>query len=144
MQALHTTSSPPALACPPAAQALLSILDSPLNKSGKVKGIFIRTAKNVIISVNPKVSHCFPPFVNRLHILLKWLPCHLHVWGLGLQSQSALTSWRRQHIRSGCECGSGSVHQLNQLPNRLHNESAAKLLRFSGTCVVFQPKGLTK
>mmetsp|Transcript_13873 Transcript_13873/g.24304 ORF Transcript_13873/g.24304 Transcript_13873/m.24304 type:complete len:231 (+) Transcript_13873:135-827(+) len=36
-------------------QALLSILDSPLNKSGKVKGIFIRTQKNVLISVSPKV-----------------------------------------------------------------------------------------
>uniref|UniRef100_A0A7S0RIM2 Ribosomal RNA small subunit methyltransferase NEP1 n=1 Tax=Chlamydomonas leiostraca TaxID=1034604 RepID=A0A7S0RIM2_9CHLO len=36
-------------------QALLSILDSPLNKAGKVKAIYLRTAKNVIISVNPKV-----------------------------------------------------------------------------------------
>lgn len=36
-------------------QALLTILDSPLNKAGKVKGIYIRTVKNVLIQVNPKV-----------------------------------------------------------------------------------------
>ncbi len=32
------------------------ILDSPLNKAGKVKGIYIRTSKSVLISVNPKVG----------------------------------------------------------------------------------------
>jgi len=31
------------------------ILDSPLNKAGKVKGIFVHTAKNVVIQVNPHV-----------------------------------------------------------------------------------------
>ena len=31
------------------------ILDSPLNKAGKVKGIFVHTAKNVLIQVNPQV-----------------------------------------------------------------------------------------
>ncbi|MEW5319534.1 MAG: hypothetical protein WDW38_010679 [Sanguina aurantia] len=36
-------------------QALLAILDSPLNKAGKLKGLYIRTHKNVLITVNPKV-----------------------------------------------------------------------------------------
>lgn len=36
-------------------QALLTILDSPLNKAGKVKGIFVRTHKNILIQVNTKV-----------------------------------------------------------------------------------------
>lgn len=31
------------------------ILDSPLNKAGKVKGIFVHTNKNVVIQVNPQV-----------------------------------------------------------------------------------------
>jgi hypothetical protein len=33
----------------------MTILDSPLNKAGKVKAVYIRTHKNVLISVNPKV-----------------------------------------------------------------------------------------
>lgn len=33
-------------------QALLMILDSPLNKAGKVKGIYIHTARNVLIQVD--------------------------------------------------------------------------------------------
>mmetsp|Transcript_25357 Transcript_25357/g.70942 ORF Transcript_25357/g.70942 Transcript_25357/m.70942 type:complete len:230 (-) Transcript_25357:40-729(-) len=36
-------------------QALLSILDSPLSKAGKLKGLYIHTAKNVLIQVNPQV-----------------------------------------------------------------------------------------
>lgn len=36
-------------------QALLAILDSPLNKAGKVKGLYIHTANNVLIQVNPQV-----------------------------------------------------------------------------------------
>lgn len=36
-------------------QALLTILDSPANKAGKVKGIFVHTFKNVLIQVNPQV-----------------------------------------------------------------------------------------
>uniref|UniRef100_A0A1D1ZTI4 Ribosomal RNA small subunit methyltransferase NEP1 n=1 Tax=Auxenochlorella protothecoides TaxID=3075 RepID=A0A1D1ZTI4_AUXPR len=36
-------------------QALLMILDSPLNKAGKVKEIYVHTAKNVLIQVNPKL-----------------------------------------------------------------------------------------
>ncbi|KAI8100748.1 hypothetical protein M9434_005139 [Picochlorum sp. BPE23] len=36
-------------------QALLTILDSPANKAGKVKGIFVHTFKNVLIQVNTQV-----------------------------------------------------------------------------------------
>jgi rRNA small subunit pseudouridine methyltransferase Nep1 len=33
----------------------MMILDSPLNKAGKIKGIFVHTNKNVLIQVNPHV-----------------------------------------------------------------------------------------
>ena len=33
----------------------MNILDSPLNKAGKIKGIFVHTNKNVLIQVNPQV-----------------------------------------------------------------------------------------
>lgn len=36
-------------------QALLMILDSPLNKAGKIKGLFVHTAKNVLVQINPQV-----------------------------------------------------------------------------------------
>lgn len=36
-------------------QALLSILDSPLNKAGVVKGVYVRTKQNTLIQVNPQV-----------------------------------------------------------------------------------------
>ena len=38
-----------------AAQALLSILDSPLNKAGKTKAIYVSTTKNVLIQINPQL-----------------------------------------------------------------------------------------
>lgn len=34
-------------------QELLAILDSPLNKAGRVRAIFVATEKNVLIQVNP-------------------------------------------------------------------------------------------
>eukprot|EP00484_Ammonia_sp_Unknown_P019800 CAMPEP_0197022958 /NCGR_PEP_ID=MMETSP1384-20130603/3757_1 /TAXON_ID=29189 /ORGANISM="Ammonia sp." /LENGTH=253 /DNA_ID=CAMNT_0042451091 /DNA_START=65 /DNA_END=823 /DNA_ORIENTATION=+ len=43
-------------------QALLALLDSPLNKAGKLK-IFIHTQKNVLIEVNPKLR--IPRTYNR-------------------------------------------------------------------------------
>ena len=43
----------------PSLQALLAILDSPLNKAGKLKGLYVHTGKNVLIQVNPQVR--FPP-----------------------------------------------------------------------------------
>ncbi|CAN6460802.1 unnamed protein product [Victoria cruziana] len=36
-------------------QALLAILDSPLNKSGRVQALFVHTEKGVLIQVNPQV-----------------------------------------------------------------------------------------
>jgi len=36
-------------------QALLAILDSPLNKSGHLKALYVHTEKNVLIEVNPQV-----------------------------------------------------------------------------------------
>lgn len=44
---LHLSTSPP--------QALLAILDSPLNKAGRLKALYVHTAKNVLIQVNPQV-----------------------------------------------------------------------------------------
>ncbi len=39
----------------PTAQALLAILDSPLNKAGRLKALYVHTGKNVLIQVNPQV-----------------------------------------------------------------------------------------
>ncbi|KAK9798217.1 hypothetical protein WJX73_007869 [Symbiochloris irregularis] len=36
-------------------QALLAILDSPLSKSGRLKALYIHTARNVLIQVHPQV-----------------------------------------------------------------------------------------
>ncbi|KAI8471599.1 MAG: pre-rRNA processing protein [Monoraphidium minutum] len=36
-------------------QALMMILDSPLNKAGKLKALYVHTSKNVLIQINPKV-----------------------------------------------------------------------------------------
>eukprot|EP00959_Pyramimonas_sp_CCMP1952_P410027 8593288-Pyramimonas_sp.AAC.1 len=36
-------------------QSLLAILDSPLNKAGKVKAIYVATTKNVLFYVNPQI-----------------------------------------------------------------------------------------
>lgn len=36
-------------------QALLAILDSPMNKAGKLKGLYVHTEKNVLIQINPHI-----------------------------------------------------------------------------------------
>ncbi|MCO5576535.1 hypothetical protein L7F22_030346 [Adiantum nelumboides] len=36
-------------------QALLAILDSPLNKAGKLKGLYVMTDTKVLIQVNPHI-----------------------------------------------------------------------------------------
>lgn len=36
-------------------QALLAILDSPLNKAGRLKALYVKTDKNVLIQVNPHI-----------------------------------------------------------------------------------------
>jgi len=36
-------------------QALLAILDSPLNKAGKIKGVYVHTSKNALLQISPQV-----------------------------------------------------------------------------------------
>jgi rRNA small subunit pseudouridine methyltransferase Nep1 len=36
-------------------QALLAILDSTLNKAGRLKGLYVHTEKNVLIQINPHI-----------------------------------------------------------------------------------------
>ncbi|KAG1664248.1 hypothetical protein FOA52_003502 [Chlamydomonas sp. UWO 241] len=56
-------------------QALLSVLDSPMNKAGKVKAIYVKTHKGVLISVNPKVRlpRTFKRFCGLMAQLLQKL-----------------------------------------------------------------------
>eukprot|EP01023_Acetabularia_acetabulum_P004796 TRINITY_DN12030_c0_g5_i1.p2 TRINITY_DN12030_c0_g5~~TRINITY_DN12030_c0_g5_i1.p2 ORF type:complete len:231 (-),score=27.55 TRINITY_DN12030_c0_g5_i1:725-1417(-) len=56
-------------------QALLTILDSPLNKAGKIKGIFIKTTKNQLIQVNPgiRLPRTFRRFAGLIVQLLQQL-----------------------------------------------------------------------
>lgn len=56
-------------------QALLAILDSPLNKAGKIQGIYIRTHKNVLIQVNPhiRLPRTFKRFCGLMVQLLQKL-----------------------------------------------------------------------
>lgn len=51
------------------------ILDSPVNKAGKVKGIFVHTNKNVLIQVNPQVRlpRTFKRFAGLMVQLLQKL-----------------------------------------------------------------------
>ncbi|KAI3428649.1 hypothetical protein D9Q98_007472 [Chlorella vulgaris] len=56
-------------------QALLAILDSPLNKAGKLKALYVHTAKNVLIQINPQVRlpRTFRRFCGLLVQLLQKL-----------------------------------------------------------------------
>ncbi|KAK3248686.1 hypothetical protein CYMTET_41856 [Cymbomonas tetramitiformis] len=56
-------------------QSLLAILDSPLNKSGRVKGIYVHTTKDVLISVNPtiRIPRTFRRFCGLIAQLLQKL-----------------------------------------------------------------------
>lgn len=56
-------------------QALLAILDSPLAKSGRLKGLYVHTAKNVLIQINPQVRlpRTFKRFCGLLVQLLQKL-----------------------------------------------------------------------
>ncbi|CAD7701128.1 unnamed protein product [Ostreobium quekettii] len=53
-------------------QSLLAVLDSPLNKAGKVKAVFVRTEKNVLIRVSPttRVPRTFKRFSGLICQLL--------------------------------------------------------------------------
>jgi rRNA small subunit pseudouridine methyltransferase Nep1 len=56
-------------------QALLAILDSPLNKAGMVKAIYVNTQKNVLFRVSPKtrVPRTFKRFCGLMVQLLQKL-----------------------------------------------------------------------
>ena len=56
-------------------QALLAILDSPLNKAGRVKAIYVNTQKNVLFRVSPKtrVPRTFKRFCGLIAQLLQKL-----------------------------------------------------------------------
>jgi rRNA small subunit pseudouridine methyltransferase Nep1 len=56
-------------------QALLAILDSPLNKAGKIKAVYVHTDKNVLVHVNPAVRlpRTFRRFCGLLVQLLQKL-----------------------------------------------------------------------
>ena len=55
-------------------QELLSVLDSPLNKAGKVK-VYVRTEKNILIEINPKcrIPRTFKRFSSLMVQLLHQL-----------------------------------------------------------------------
>lgn len=57
-------------------QCLLTILDSPLNKAGKIK-LFIHTADNVLIEVNPAIR--LPRTINRFNGLIEQLLARLKI-----------------------------------------------------------------
>ncbi len=62
-------------------QALLTILDSPANKAGKIKGIYVHTFKNVLIEVNPHVR--LPRTYKRFAGLMVQLLQKLSIRGNG-------------------------------------------------------------
>jgi len=56
-------------------QTLLQILDSPLNKAGRVSAVYVHTQKNVLISVNPsiRIPRTFKRFCGLMVQLLQKL-----------------------------------------------------------------------
>ena len=56
-------------------QELLAVLDSPLNKAGRVKAIFVHTQKNVLFKVSPRtrVPRTFKRFCGLMVQLLQKL-----------------------------------------------------------------------
>lgn len=56
-------------------QALLAILDSPMNKAGKLKGLYVHTEKNVLIQINPhiRIPRTFKRFCGLMVQLLQKL-----------------------------------------------------------------------
>lgn len=56
-------------------QALLAILDSPLNKAGRLKGLYVLTDKKVLIQVNPhiRIPRTFKRFCGLMVQLLQKL-----------------------------------------------------------------------
>ena len=56
-------------------QELLAILDSPLNKAGRVKAVFVHTQKNVLIRISPhtRIPRTFKRFCGLMVQLLQKL-----------------------------------------------------------------------
>ena len=56
-------------------QALLAILDSPLNKAGKVRAVYVNTQKNVLIKISPhtRIPRTFKRFCGLFVQLLQKL-----------------------------------------------------------------------
>ncbi|EFJ32483.1 hypothetical protein SELMODRAFT_407397 [Selaginella moellendorffii] len=56
-------------------QALLAILDSPLNKAGRLKALYVKTENNVLIQVNPhiRLPRTFKRFCGLMAQLLQKL-----------------------------------------------------------------------
>ena len=56
-------------------QALLAILDSPLNKAGRVKAVYVNTQKNVLFKVSPhtRLPRTFKRFCGLMVQLLQKL-----------------------------------------------------------------------
>ena len=56
-------------------QALLSVLDSPLNKAGYIKAVYVKTKKNVLFEINPqmRVPRTFKRFSGLMSQLLQKL-----------------------------------------------------------------------
>ena len=59
-------------------QSLLSILDSPLNKAGRLRSVYIRTEKGVLIEVKPfvRITRTFKRFAGVMctSLLVIWFP----------------------------------------------------------------------
>ena len=59
-------------------QELLALIDSPLNKAGKLK-VFMRTNKNVLVELNPAVR--IPRTYKRFSgLMVSWAHTHTHIY----------------------------------------------------------------
>jgi len=67
-------------------QSLLSILDSPLNKAGRLRSVYIRTEKGVLIEVKPfvRIPRTFKRFAGVM--CKSWQFCFLGLTFLGGKS----------------------------------------------------------
>ena len=68
-------------------QELLAILDSPLNKAGRVNAVYVHTQKNVLIKVSPqtRIPRTFKRFCGLMvQLLQKLQPRHEKAGQLGL------------------------------------------------------------
>ncbi|KAH7276620.1 hypothetical protein KP509_39G015200 [Ceratopteris richardii] len=73
-------------------QALLAILDSPLNKAGKLKGLYVLTDSKVLIQVNPhiRIPRTFKRFCGLMGLSYsapKVIKLHDYVAAMGLKQK---------------------------------------------------------